>query len=653
MLKLKEGAVLEDDGSLMPAKIHCDRCGEDLDLDTVHAHFEHLQKHKSEERKSHLWTIRGFYRGFKKFLEKAVLGLLLLLGVLLLIVLVFEFRKNQPIVTPFDIPSELKEFTGVTIAELLIDEINNRLLSVQTGGYSQLVGADIGFGGQTSRPEPIRFKRASPEVLTIRMDVGGISLDSMVSYIKGVFGKETEVISGDVIKNGDMIKIIARTNKKGPWDEEGKEKHLELIIERLAEKMAFDLAPSYMKPTELAMFYSNRGKYEEADMVYRKIVKESPSRPETYINWARVLLSLRQDDDAMRKYEKAYEIGCTNSGANKKACANVLIDWAIGLSIMSNDSALMRNQEEASEYESYKQEAFKKYEEAARIAPENPEVYSQWGYELALDAKKERDAGNSEEAGRKYSDAISKFVGFNGKSNADFYNYWGSAHAMMGDYELAIENRNKAAETDPENYLAYYYWGMDLYSWARLYDNLGDFDEATRKYRESISKYKQAIYLNSKYSDAYYRLGVSLETLGANEDALKHFEKAIELDPRHPYAYNDLGYGLERLGKYDLAVEKYKEAIRLNPTYPPPYEGWVKSLEAISKDGTYNGDMKRELAKAYYGWGWALSEVCKRNQPVEKCNTDRAIAEKYRKARELGGGFFKSESDGNVGTGFP
>ncbi|MBI2485772.1 MAG: tetratricopeptide repeat protein [Deltaproteobacteria bacterium] len=635
----------------MPLKINCEQCGEELD--TISVYLEHLRKHKSKQHESESWTIEGLYRGFKRLMEKAVLGLVLLLGALLLAVLFFEFRKNQPIVTPFDVPSELKEFTGVTIAELLIDEINNRLVSAQSAGYSQLMGADIGLGVQTTRPEPVRFKRASAEVLTIKMEVGGISLDSLVSYVKGIFGKETEVISGDVIKNGDTIKIIARTNKKGPWEEEGKENGLETVIDRLAEQMAFEMAPDYMKPTELARFYSNNGKYEEADMVYRKITKESPNRAEAYIYWASVLLNLRQDDDAMRKYEKAYEIACANSNANKTPCADVLIDWAIGLSIMSNDATLMGNQEDAAKYEFYKQEAFKKYEEAAKIAPQNPEVYSQWGYELALEARRERDSGNSEEAGRKYSDAISKFVGFNRKPNADFYNYWGSVHAMMGDYELSIENRNKAVETDPEYYLAYYYWGLDLYYWARIYDNMGDFDEATKKYRKSVSKYRQSLYINPKYSDTYYRLGVSLETLGMNEEGIKQFEKAIQLDPKHPYAHNDLGYALERLGKYNVAIEEYKEAIRLNPTYPPPYEGWVKSLEAISKDKTDDGEVKKELAKAYYGWGWALSEVCRRNQPVEKCNKDKVIVEKYKKAKELGGRFLKSGSDGNIGESSP
>jgi tetratricopeptide (TPR) repeat protein len=148
-------------------------------------------------------------------------------------------------------------------------------------------------------------------------------------------------------------------------------------------------------------------------------------------------------------------------------------------------------------------------------------------------------------------------------------------------------------------------------------------------------------------------MGVSLETLGMNEDAIKQFEKALQLDPKHPYAYNDLGYALERLGKYNVAIEKYKEAIRLNPAYPPPYEGWVKSLEAISKDKRDDGEVKKELAKAYYGWGWALSEVCRRNHPFEKCNKDKVIVEKYKKARELGGRFLKSGSDGSIDGSSP
>lgn len=636
----------------MTSKIHCEKCGEELDA--ISEYVEHLRTHGSNQPEPQSLTVTGFYRGFKRLIEKAVLLLLLFLGLLFSAVLFFEFRKDQPIVTPFDVPSDLKEFTGVSIAELLIDEINNRISSVPSQGYSGIVGADVGFGVQTARQEPVRFKRASPEVLTIKMEVGGISLDSFVSYVKGIFGKETEVISGNVITNGDNIKIIARTNKKGPWEEEGKEKDVEKVIERLADRMAFEMAPAYMKSSELARFYSNNRKYEEADMVYRKITKKSPNDEEAYVGWARVLLNMRQDGDAKEKYEMAYKISCAslNTPVNKNACAGVLVDWAIGLSIMSGDTAFKKNQEDAALYESYKQEAFKKYEEAAKTAPENPEVFSQWGYELALQAKNEKDRGNFEEAYIEYEDAISKFEGFKGKPDADFYNYWGNVLAMKGDYEMSIEKRREAVGIDPEYFLAYYSWGLDLFYLARIYDDMGGVDEATDRYSESISKYKQSLYVNPKFVDAYYRLGVSLGTLRLHEEAIKQFQKAIELDPRHPYAYNDLGYALEQLGKYSEAVERYKEAIRINPTYPAPYERWVNSLEAIAKEKTIDGEMRKELENAYNGWRWALREQCQRNQSVEKCDPDKII-KGIKEQRSQKVDFFKSSSDGKASKSLP
>jgi len=366
------------------------------------------------------------------------------------------------------------------------------------------------------------------------------------------------------------------------------------------------------------------------------------------VSWARVLLNLRQDEEAKEKYEKAYKIACTslNTSADRKSCASVLVSWAIGLSIMSGDAAFKKDEQDAALYNSYLDEAFKKYEEASKVAPENPEVFSQWGYELALKAIRERAAANLADAATTTGQAIEKFEKFTGKPDADFYNYWGTVLAMMGDYEMSIEKRRQAIATDPKSYLAYYSWGLDLYYQGRQDDDRGDIDEATEKYRQSISRYKQSIYINPKFADAYYRLGVSFITLRVHEQAIKQFQKAIELDPRHPYAYSDSGYALEQLGKYKEAIETYKEAIRVNPTYPPPYEGWVKSLEALSEESADDREIKKELAKAYNGWGWALTEICRRSLPVEKCNEDKLIREKYEKARQLGGESSRSGSDG-------
>jgi tetratricopeptide (TPR) repeat protein len=612
-------------------KTHCEECGEELS--TVSDFLKHINKHKSEESPSEHLAIARLYKNFKRFMENVVLGLVFFLGILLLIVLIFEFRKNQPIVTPFDVPPELKGMTGVAVAELLIDKINNKISSVPTTNYTGVMGAGLDFGYQApQKPEPVRLKRAGPEGLTIKMEVGGISLDSFVSYVKGIFGRENEVISGDVIKKGDDIKIIARTNKKGPWEEEGKEKDPETILDKLAEQMAFAMASDYLNRIELARFYSNNGKYEEADMVYRKITEANPRNVEAYTEWGRVLsrlvrLRIAKPEEVDEKYEKACKIAwncgdlgfeeCFNSykqAKTQKNDANVLVEWGIAESIMGQSEA-----------------AIEKYRQASEISPDNPKVYAQWGYELALLARTKKASGDNWGGDRDYTDALSKFQGFKGKPDAEFYNYWGTVLAMMGKYDQSVEKRRESLRIDPEYYLAYYDWGLDLYYWGRQYDSEKKFDEGTEKYLESLSKFKQSIYLNPKFADSYYRLGVSLVTLGRNEDAKGEFQKAIRLDPRHPYAYSDLGYVFERLGQYDKAIEKYKEARRINPYYVPTYEGLVKSLEASSKGEGSTPELKKELAEAYYGWGWALDKSGRHDEAIEK----------YRMAGELGGDSFK------------
>ncbi len=97
-------------------KTQCEECGEELS--TASDFLKHINKHKSEEPPSKHLAVARLYKNFKRFMENVVLGLVFFLGILLLIVLFFEFRKNQPIVTPFDVPPELRGMTGVAVAEL-------------------------------------------------------------------------------------------------------------------------------------------------------------------------------------------------------------------------------------------------------------------------------------------------------------------------------------------------------------------------------------------------------------------------------------------------------------------------------------------------------------------------------------------------------
>jgi tetratricopeptide (TPR) repeat protein len=663
----------------MTPKVRCKRCGEELEA-TVYTYINHLRRHEIEEGEpgAGVWL----YRGLTKIVETAIKGLIFFLVVLLLVVLFFEFRKNQPIVTPFDVPSDLKDFTGVTVAEILIDEINNRISSAPSPSNPGIVGAGVGVGVQTARPEPVRFKRASPEGLTIKMEVGGISLDSFVSYFKGVFGKESEVISGNIIRNGDNIKIISRTNKKGPWSEEGREEDLEVIIEKLAEEMAFDMAPNYLKSVELARFYSNNGRYEEADITYRKITtgktEEKPENlKETYIEWGRVLSRLREREEAENKYKEACRIAWDCDESFKECLeeyrkadqdnknSDVLVEWGVGLSIMGDSRA-----------------AIKKYKLAKEINPKNPRVYAEWGYELFLLGDNEGAISKFQEFDKDSAD-LENSDSYDKRGWSDLYNNWGLVLDKTGRYEEAIGKFKKATQIDSEYYQAYYNWGLDLYNLAKQYDaeyrktnDMAKFNEATNKYYESISKYRRALHINSNYVSAYNNLGLNLNTLEKYEEAIRQYKRAIEIDPNYHLAYYNWGYTLEKQKKYSEAIEKYKRATEINPNYSLAhyswgyvleqlgnypeavqkykdvikidpndvyaYEGWAIVSEAILKEAKSGDEAERikgELAQAYEGWGRAL----------EKAGNYEEADKKYKKADELRG-FSKSKAP-DIGVG--
>jgi hypothetical protein len=69
----------------------------------------------------------------------------------------------------------------------------------------------------------------------------------------------------------------------------------------------------------------------------------------------------------------------------------------------------------------------------------------------------------------------------------------------------------------------------------------------------------------------------------------------------------------------------------------------VKSLEASSKGEGSTPELKKELAEAYYGWGWALDKSGRHDEAVEK----------YRMAEELGGDSFKYGFGGQSGESSP
>ena len=100
-----------------------------------------------------------------------------------------------------------------------------------------------------------------------------------------------------------------------------------------------------------------------------------------------------------------------------------------------------------------------------------------------------------------------------------------------------------------------------------LFNLLGVANGAEGNFEEAIISYKEALSLNSQYSEVYNNIGVAYKEWGKPDIALKYLKEAIRLNPSYSEAYNNLGNAQKDLSQLDEAIDNYSKAIELNPSY--------------------------------------------------------------------------------------
>ena len=137
------------------------------------------------------------------------------------------------------------------------------------------------------------------------------------------------------------------------------------------------------------------------------------------------------------------------------------------------------------------------------------------------------------------------------------YNNRGNAHLLLGQYQQAIEDFNKALE---EN--------RDL---AKVYNNRGLAYEKLGKYQLAINDFSAFIRKNNREPIVYLNRGNVYRAIGDYQKAIEDYSKAIELNPRKEDFYNDRGGAHLLSGEYKQAIEDFNMAIRLNRDYDNAY----------------------------------------------------------------------------------
>ena len=98
---------------------------------------------------------------------------------------------------------------------------------------------------------------------------------------------------------------------------------------------------------------------------------------------------------------------------------------------------------------------------------------------------------------------------------AEAYFGRGLTYGILGDYERAIADYDKAIELDPKDAAAYYNRGL-------AYADKGEYERA-------IADYDKAIELDPKDANPYYGRGLIYKGQGEKEKAIADFEKFLEL----------------------------------------------------------------------------------------------------------------------------
>jgi predicted TPR repeat methyltransferase len=165
----------------------------------------------------------------------------------------------------------------------------------------------------------------------------------------------------------------------------------------------------------------------------------------------------------------------------------------------------------------------------------------------------------------------------------------------------AVFAGEKAAEINPEDAEARYNLG-------NTFKELGRLDEAKASYR-------QATVLKPDFAEAHYNLGNTLKELGRLEEAEASYTQALALKPGYADAHSNLGILLQELGRLDEAEASLRKAIAMKPDIAETHYNLgitrkeLGRLEEAEASYEQTIELKPDYAEAHSNLGGTLQEL--------------------------------------------
>jgi tetratricopeptide (TPR) repeat protein len=293
--------------------------------------------------------------------------------------------------------------------------------------------------------------------------------------------------------------------------------HSETFIAKLIHNKPKQLPQNYAQKLQLATKLYKEKKYEEAQNIYKELIKLSPIYSDAYNGLGVATRAMKGDLKLVIKlYMRAIQLDPLN-GFVYNNLANVY------KSIGKNKDAILAAYD------------------AIRTNRSNSEFFNNIGmlFERVKDYAK---------AVESYKNAIKL-----DDKNTKAINNLGVLLYHQKKYVESASMFQLALDIDPD--------------YKEVYSNMGAALNKAKRYDEAIEALDKAIAANPNHGGAYTNLGNVYNKIYDYKKAAKMHEKSIELEPKGFNAYSNVGTSYKNMGQHKKAIESYKKAIELKPDF--------------------------------------------------------------------------------------
>lgn len=124
--------------------------------------------------------------------------------------------------------------------------------------------------------------------------------------------------------------------------------------------------------------------------------------------------------------------------------------------------------------------------------------------------------------------------------------------------EKALEVFQQAVKSDPDLAEGHFRLGL-------TFDALGQEQEAEEAYKKAVEKYKKHLEQNQDDAEAHYNLGQTYAGLRLHTEAVREYRQATRLKSDDADMFYDLGISLSKLAQYDEAVAAFSKSLEIDP----------------------------------------------------------------------------------------